>query len=198
MEQFVKLMRPEKGVRILDVGGYAGTWNDSTLDARVTLLNLPDYAGRPDQPEKFEYVHGDGRALEYPDQSWEIIFSNSVIEHIGDWTGQQAFAREVVRVGRSYWVQTPAKEFFLDPHLLTPFIHWLPRQWVPGLLRYFTVWGWLTRPTRAEALDYWVRLDLRMLTRREMKSLFPQATILVERFLGMPKSYVACFRQTGK
>jgi len=194
MMQFVKLMQPTETTGILDIGGYSGTWLDSAVASRITLLNLPEYAGQPDKPERFEYVHGDGRALTYLDQSYDIVFSNSVIEHIGDWEGQQAFAREVIRVGRSYWVQTPAQEFFVDPHLLTPFIHWLPRRWVPNLLRNFTVWGWITRPTKAEALDYWKRLDLRMLTYSEMKALFPKATIQVERCLGMRKSYIAIYR----
>jgi len=194
MKRFLQVMVPAPGTRILDVGGYPGTWEGVDIPIHVTLLNLPKYSEPPHTEEKFEYVHGDGRDLHYPDQSWEIVFSNSVIEHLGDIESQKAFAFEIRRVGKRYWVQTPAKEFFMEPHLLTPFIHWLPRRWIPALLRHFTGWGLLSRPTKEQAMEFWHAVDLRQLNYREFRALFPDGEIIVERFAGMPKSYIAVKR----
>ena|GEM_PF-3897996 len=80
-------------------------------------------------------------------------------------------------------------EFPIEPHVLTPFIHWLPRRLQARLLRNFTVWGLMTRPdaaARARFLD-----TTRMLTRTELQTLFPGAEIWTERFLGLAKSFVA-------
>ncbi|MEO0069888.1 MAG: iron dependent repressor, metal binding and dimerization domain protein [candidate division WOR-3 bacterium] len=64
------------------------------------------------------------------------------------------FAKEIARVGIRYYVQTPNKRFPIEPHLLTPLIHYflpyLPRSLQRQLLRYFTLWGWITRPTVQE------------------------------------------------
>jgi len=193
---FIDRIQPTAETRILDIGGYSETWRDFPIGSKITLLNLPKYAEKPQSPERFEYVYGDGRRLEYTDGEFDIVFSNSVIEHVGGKDQQRAFAAEARRVGKAYWVQTPAKEFPLEPHLLTPFIHWLPAYWIPRLLRFFTVWGWITRPTREQARSFWA--EIRPLTGREVRELFPDATILVQRFLGIPKSYIAYRRAREK
>ncbi len=76
-----------------------------------------------------------------------------------------------------------------EPHLLTPFVHYLPRRLQSRLLRRFTLWGWIARPS-PEQVERFVR-DTRLLTHREMQSLFPDCEIRRERFLGFTKSYVA-------
>ena len=65
---------------------------------------------------------GDGCALKFPDKSYDIAFSNSVIEHVGSWERQQAFAKDIRRVGKAIWVQTPARECLIEPHYLAPFL----------------------------------------------------------------------------
>ena len=98
-------------------------------------------------------------------------------------------AREVARVGRAFFVQTPDRRFPVEPHLLTPFIHYLPRHVQYHLIRNVTVWGLLTRPSvqRSEAF----LREIRLLSRQELQLLFPDAVIFSERFLGMSKSLVA-------
>ena len=92
-------------------------------------------------------------------------------------------------MGRGLFVQTPARRFFFEPHLLTPFVHWLPRRWQRRLLRNFTVWGWLARPVPAQVERHLV--ETRLLGLGEMRRLFPDCEIRCERFLGLTKSYVA-------
>lgn len=131
----------------------------------------------------------DGCRMPFADRSFELLHSNSVIEHVGTWERQQAFAAEARRVGRTLWVQTPAREFLVEPHLLAPFVHWLPRGWQRRLIRNGTIWGLMTRPTPQQVGEF--LNEVRLLTRGEMQQLFPDCRILTERFLGMSKSYIA-------
>ena len=65
----------------------------------------------------------------------------------GHAASQQRFAREVARVGRAFWIQTPNRWFPVEQHLLTPFVHWLPKRWQRRIVPRFTVWDALVRPS---------------------------------------------------
>jgi hypothetical protein len=176
--------------RVLDVGGDAALWHLLPIQPRVTILNMPRAA-----PEGagFQLVFGTGCALPFPDQSFDIVFSNSVIEHVGDSAAQQLFAEEIRRVGRSYFVQTPNRWFPIEPHLLTPIVHWLPSAVQRFIVRRATVWQWLERPTedrRRFYVEHYLN-DIRLLGREEMARLFPGARIVRERWMGWTKSLVA-------
>jgi hypothetical protein len=98
-------------------------------------------------------------------------------------------------VGRRYYVQTPSRWFPIEPHLMTPLIHYLPRRIQRKLLRNFTVWGVLVRPT-PEGCDAFLR-DIRLMTAGELRRLFPAAEIWRERALGLVKSLIAVSRPRG-
>ncbi len=187
---FENVLSPVPPTTILDVGGYPWFWQDEIPRYKITLLNPHVIPGLAKQyVGKFELAVGDGCELQYPDFSFDIVFSNSVIEHVGTYSRQQAFAAEVRRVGRALWIQTPAREFFIEPHLLTPFIHFLPRSLQLRLLRYGTVWGLMTKPSKREVTGF---LDeVRLLSYCEMRELFPDCEIYREKFLGFTKSYIA-------
>lgn len=174
---------------ILDVGGYPWFWREAALPNPITLLNLAFAPNLPAEFPAYNFLTGDGCRLPCGDGAYAVVFSNSVIEHVGTWDRQRQFAAEARRVGRGLWIQTPAREFFIEPHLLAPFIHWLPAAWQRPLIRNFTGWGWLTRPTPGK-VDAFLA-EVRLLTFAEMQTLFPDCTILRERFLGMTKSYIA-------
>lgn len=113
-----------------------------------------------------------------------------MIEHAGNWENQRAFASEIRCVSNAIWVQTPAYECPIEPHYLTPFVHWLPIRLRWKLLRHFTLWGLIHRPS-GKQIDSMIE-TIRLLTRKEMQILFPDCTILTERLLGViPKSYIA-------
>ena len=190
---FHRLIRLNPTHKILDVGGYPWFWLRMDCSNWVTCLNLdiPHLSESP--PAQFTYVQGDGRCLPYRDGEFEIVFSNSVIEHVGDAASQRRFAAEVTRVGRRFWVQTPNRRFPVEQHLLTPFVHWLPRAWQHRIVPRFTVWTWLVRPARDRRdfyLEHYLN-EVRLLDAAEMAALFPGASILRERFLGCTKSLVA-------
>jgi hypothetical protein len=192
MKTFLELFQPTPQTRILDLGGLPRFWQGVPMPAQVTIVNLqplPPYEAQFLTPNQ-TFVTGDATALEWADEEFDLVFSNSVIEHLGTWENQVAFARECRRLGKGYWVQTPAREFPVEPHYITLCLHWFPKNVQRRLLRYFSVWGWLARP-RPEAVEATLG-ELRLLTRREFTALFPDRRILTERTLGMPKSYMAC------
>ena len=188
MRAFVETFGVTDETRILDVGGYAFNWRLTPVRPRLVLLNLPR-STRMDVEPGIAWVFGDGRRLPFADQGVEVVYSNSVIEHLTDVPRQQAFAREVARVGRRYYVQTPNRWFPIEPHFLTPFVQFLPMPWRKRLARNFTLWGWLVRPTPAEAVG--MVGHIRLLDERELRRLFPGARIERERFLGLTKSLIA-------
>lgn len=193
--RFIENARPERTDRLLDVGGYPGTWTaHEPCVGAIDILNVHAIEDRASPEEVETYgitpVIGDGCALTYDDDSYDLVFSNSVIEHVGEWEAQQRFAAEARRVGRKLWVQTPARSFFIEPHYITPFIHWLPRGLQKKLVRRFTVRGWIEKLSQEEAEGYVD--EIRLLSRKQMKQLFPDCRILREPFLGVfTKSYIA-------
>lgn len=197
MRAFAETFRPSADTRILDVGGTDTNWQLLGVPYEVTLLNIVVPEAQGDLPSNVRYVEGDGTALEYSEDSFDICFSNSTIEHVHTWERQQAFAREMRRVGKGIWMQTPAREFFFEPHWLSPFVHWLPKSWQRRLGRNFTLYGLVYRPSR-QLVDELVD-EYRLLTHAEVVELFPDCEIRRERFLGLTKSYVVVRRvDTGE
>ena len=188
MASFEQTFGPRPDTRILDVGGTALNWSFVRTRPRITFLNLPT--------DGDSNVIGDGRHLPFRDRSFDLVFSNSVIEHLSSEEDQRRFANEVRRTGRAYWVQTPDRRFPIEPHLLTPFIHWLPREARKAIARRFTVWSLIERPSQ-DRWEFYIRHcseEVRLLDRRQLQDLFPEAEIRQERFLGMSKSLIAVWR----
>lgn len=193
---FLNWMLPQRAANLLDVGGAAGFWDEENLEGcRLVVLNLPQ--GLPAGPisrQKVSLAWGDGCYLPFADAAFDIVFSNSVIEHLGAWEKQMKFAAEALRVGNAVWIQTPAFACPIEPHFLAPVVHWLPASWRIVLARNFTLWGLLHRPSW-EACQKMVA-EIRLLTKREMEALFPGCEIWTERIFGVfPKSYIA-FRRS--
>ena len=102
--QFLSAFKVSRETRVLDVGGLQYYWQFSDLLPRVTTVNLewPSAGQRPG-----DWVIADARMLPFREKSFEVAFSNSVIEHISDPVDRQSFARELGRVAERYYVQTP-------------------------------------------------------------------------------------------
>jgi hypothetical protein len=188
MERFLATFRPSATTRILDLGGTPFNWTTVACPAQVTLLNL-DPPAEGALPANLAWARGDATALEYADGAFDICFSNSVVEHLGSRERQERFAREAGRVAGRLWIQTPARCFPVEPHLITPFVHYLPRALQRRALRNLTVWGLITRPGRREVDEFLA--STRLLDLGEMRSLFPDCRIARERFVGLTKAYVA-------
>ena len=178
-------------VEILDIGGTQEFWNLMTGgdpgNVRVTLLNIEH---QPVTSSRFVSAAGDARSMpQFPDKSFDVVFSNSVIEHVGNYEDQRHMAREVMRVGKRYFVQTPNKRFPLEPHFLFPFFQYLPSVVRAQMVHRFDV-GWYRRiPDYAAAK---AEVDsIQLLTGKKFLALFPGASLHVERLAGLAKSFVA-------
>jgi hypothetical protein len=178
-------------VRILDIGGTNSFWEHrgwtKRADVEIVLVNLEAEARTH---ANIEPRAGDATDLsDLPNWSFDIVFSNSVIEHLQTYGRQAAMASEVSRLAPLYWVQTPNFWFPVEPHFLTPAWHWLPVSLRVAMLRRRR-WGWRGPcPNPADAQAY-VR-EIRLMRGRELKRMFPDATLTHERIGPFVKSFVA-------
>ena len=178
----------------LDVGGTTDFWTVENLVCnKIDLLNMR-HAETSSQvssdSKQIRLVIGDARHLPYDNDSYDIVFSNSVIEHVGSFEDQMNFAKECSRVGRKIWIQTPARSFLIEPHFMTFFIHWLPKKIQKRLVRRCSLWGLLNKPT-PESICNMVD-EIRLISLKEMRVLFPDCQIYKERVgILFVKSYIA-------
>jgi hypothetical protein len=190
LEMLQGLPRP---VTVLDIGGSQAYWEMMTVgtrlneDIQITLLNIDQQLV---SSPNFTAVIGDGRAMpQFLDQQFDIIFSNSTIEHVGSFEDQKQMADEVRRVGKRYYVQTPNQFFPVEPHFVFPFFQFLPIAFRAWLLQHFNL-GWYTKIPDYQKALHEVK-SIRLLNKTELIQLFPSAVIFEERLFGMVKSFVA-------
>ncbi len=170
-ERFFKLTCLPPGGRVLDVG--CGRLGLRALEPRLDITGT-DIAPHQGYPGPFVQADA-GEGLPFADNEFDLVYCNSVIEHVPP-ARRAAFATELRRVGRGWYVQTPAYSFPIEPHALLPFAHWLP----PRLRRPYWKLG---------ASSGWEEIEL--LRRGEMEALFGPA--LPERAGPLVKSWV-CVR----
>ena len=181
------LARP---IDILDVGGTQRFWQVMEFvdmsDIHITVLNLK----KPKVTHKnFSAVAGDATQMhQFSDNQFDVVFSNSVIEHVGDLKQQRQMASEVQRVGRHYFVQTPNYFFPIEPHFLAPGFQWLPVKTRVFLIRHFNL-GWVKKtPDIDEANN--IVAHTRLLKKKELLSMFPGARLYEEKMFGLTKSFI--------
>ena len=140
---FLDEVRPTAATTVLDVGadevGFGATAASRAAarttssrscypwPGRITALGLHDGAGFRSHYPDIAYVSGDACALPFPDQAFDVVFSNAVIEHVGDVERQRQFVAEALRVGRRVFMTTPNRWFPIEVHTRLPLVHWLPR-----------------------------------------------------------------------
>lgn len=185
--------------RILDVGGLPDFWAtvpSAPTAGEIVILNsgTGEYSSLEDMLESkglklasnMRVVLGDACALEYADAEFDLVVCNSVLEHVGEWRNAESAAAELKRVAKRGWVQVPAYEFPLEVHYMRPFVHWLAEPlravWLRMTVKRFRHY------TPAEFRVMFERT--RLLTKREMKYLFPEADLHAERFIGLRKSHL--------
>lgn len=179
----------KRPLKILDVGGTELFWinrgyaNNSSYE--IVLVNL--YKERT-KSSNIKSKIGDATNISiFEENEFDVVFSNSVIEHLYTIENQKKMAEEVRRVGKYYFVQTPNKYFPIEPHHLFPFFQFLPK-WIRILILSKTR---LIRGKKLELDSAKDKVDeIQLLSRRKLKYLFPTSCIYVEKILFLSKSFV--------
>lgn len=177
-------------IEILDVGGTDYFWQHSSLLAhpgiRITLLNL--HLEKTSHPA-IQAVQGDATNLKgFAEASFDLVFSNSVIEHLYTLENQQKMASEIRRVGKRHFIQTPNAYFPIEAHYALPFAQYYPKAFLQFILTK-TKLSRLKRWSPTDASQY--QAEIRLLKESEMKVLFPGSSLLKEKVLGLTKSFTA-------
>jgi hypothetical protein len=179
-------------VRVIDLGGtpaywtaMAGLWASTPLD--ITIVNLGSEAS-DDGP-----IHirpGNACSLpEYADNSFDIVHSNSVIEHVGHWVEMTSMANEVRRLAPRYYVQTPNFWFPMEPHYRTLLFQMWPEA-VRAKMLMRKRRGFRGPYTDLSAAMRDVQ-TVELLNKEQMAALFPDAQIHHEKIFGLSKSLIA-------
>jgi hypothetical protein len=181
---------------LADLGGTLSFWqmnlrhlrNKDRL-VRIDLFNLEAAHDTVIDGIPVQSIQADITQLAaIPDGAYDVAFSNSALEHVGNLAEQGRFASEICRMARVWLLQTPNRFFPLEPHFYFPFFALLPLAWRAALHQHFRL-GWLPKepdPLRA-------RTDceqIRLLSFREIRLLFPRAIYHRERCLGLTKSFI--------
>jgi len=187
--QFLAKLKKHE-IRILDVGGTDYYWNainvDKSFSLNITLLNPEKVTN---QLHGFSYLIGDGGNFsDLRAEDYDMIFSNSVIEHVGDFKEQKKFADEIQKFGIPFFLQTPNYYFPFEPHFLFIGFQFFQIKLKAWLIRHFNL-GWYQIEK-----DYHKSLlladSVRLLKYNELKNLFPNSKIIREKFLGLTKSFI--------
>ncbi len=196
IQWFIRLFHPDKNTKILDVGGFLYDWEGVVpIESQITILNLY-HSFQPVPGGRFTLEVGDARRLAHPDRSFDIAYSNSVIEHLTTFEDQQRFAAEIRRTGRQIFVQTPNRWFFIESHFLTAFVHFLPWRIARKLIRFVSFRGLFRSGDNVNLKQ--LAAELRLLDFRQMQTLFPDCEIHREKWLGLTKSLIAVRRDPPK
>lgn len=187
------LLAHKPSIKILDIGGELDFWCHMGWNnerCTIYLLNLEDRTptNAPDI-KGFVWVTGNALALPYDAGEFDLIFSNSVIEHVGSYQNQALFAAEVNRVCSKYMIQTPSLWFPLEPHSLLPLFQFIPHALRAVLIMLFNINYFPKQKTYKAALE--MSRSTLMFSKNRFQQIFPDATIEVETLFGIPKSYTA-------
>jgi len=190
---FISLfLQTGKFLRVLDVGGTRFFWeaiDSEELDRlEIVLLNLTDT--ETIHPRFTSHVGDACDMAEFQDNEFDVVFSNSVIEHVGDFKQQRRMAQEIKRVGSGYFLQTPNYYFPFETHFRLPLFHYLPHKLQTALLKF----DYIGRRYKLHNPELQTAVELvesvRLLTGKELRELFSEAIIVNEKFLGLTKSFM--------
>jgi hypothetical protein len=175
---------------IIDLGGRVGPWKRVPVRPKhVHVVNLEPLPA--EIPDWAEVDHGDACTL--PDhiskRRYDLVFSNSVIEHVGGHERRQRFAEAVHLLAEAHWVQTPYRYFPIEPHWVAPGLQFLPVAMRAEYSRRWPLGSYNAAATHTEAVGQVLRVEL--LDRTQMRYYFPTSVLRAENFFGLPKSLVA-------
>lgn len=196
IQALIERILEEKGeAEILDLGGREAYWQigGDFIDRnrhrlRITLVNLE----QDPVEDKALFTRLTGDATDpglLAGRNYDLVHSNSVIEHVGDAAAMERFAANTRRLGSSYYVQTPNFWFPFEPHFRMVGFQYLPRTMRTALIQRVSL-GFFPRiadPKDARDIIHHHHL----IGTRRMRALFSDAEVTHEKFMGLNKSIIA-------
>jgi SAM-dependent methyltransferase len=181
LQLFLEELHPTADTSVLDVGADELAFGEGdgcgTLNffeemypwpERITALGLHDGTGFRARYPGIRYVQGDACALPFEDGEFDIVFSNAVIEHVGDRARQRLLVSEALRVGRRVFITTPNRRFPIEVHTRLPLVHWLPHRIAHGAYR---------------AVGKSYATEIQLLSKSDLESFFPGHVRIVNLWL---------------
>ncbi|MBA7650183.1 hypothetical protein ES703_57985 [subsurface metagenome] len=196
LELFNRVMKPTPQTKVLDVGAEINPNGDRGLQLidsylwknELSAINISsEHISRiKEYYPDVEAIVGDACDLPWPDKHFDVIYSNAVIEHVGDFENQKKMATEIMRVGKRWFVTTPNRWYPFEFHLRLPFVTWLPGYgylWAGRIISYNHV---------HKKYMFGIKHDgLRLLTARKLKLCFPNSKIIKQRVTFMAETLIA-------
>lgn len=178
-------------LKILDVGGTPLFWEkcgfskQELAQMQIIFLNIEEV-----ECSNFEFILGDAKNMtQFKENDFDLVVSNSVIEHVGDYDCQHQMAEEIKRVGKRYFIQTPNLYFPVEPHFLVPFFQFFPNSLRVWLLTHFSL-GWYAKIDDIQQAKK-LATETQLLSKKKFTNLFNEASIYEEKVLAITKSFIA-------
>jgi hypothetical protein len=196
VRQLIQAALDERGrCEILDLGGTETYWlvGEDFIQSNRARLGFTILNTEPQEivdRDLFSFVEASATEPDlFAGRRFDLVMSNSVIEHVGRWRDMQDFAANVRRLADRYYIQTPNYWFPYEPHFRFPGFQYLPKRVRVALIRRWSLGFFARVPERAIAEG--IIDEHALLSTRQMATLFPDAAIGHEKFLGLAKSIVA-------
>lgn len=192
---FIKLTNKlPKPLRIIDIGGTKEFWQKTKLynnnNYQITLINLNKQVGK----NNLICHQSDGCNLKtFGKNQFDVTFSNSTIEHLNCWQEQVKMAKEIRRVGKYYFVQTPNYYFPVEPHFHLPFFQFIPNLIKKNIIKNFNLEG----RAKNKDIDQIKKSinSINLLTKEKIRKLFPDGRIYSEKYKRITKSFITYSRE---
>jgi hypothetical protein len=121
---------------------------------------------------------------------YDLVVSNSCIEHVGGHERRLRFSETVHAAADRHWVQTPYRYFPIEPHWVFPGFQFFPASVQMRLSK-----TWPLGHTRSTTDSAWADVSwVELLSITDMRGYFPDSTMWLERWSGAVKSLVAMAR----
>ena len=187
--QFIAKIDKET-VNILDLGGTVFFWERlGVADQKKFQIIVLNLESQPTDHTNIQSVTGDVTDFNtFPKIEFDIIFSNSVIEHLFSYDNQKKMASNIMKTAELFFVQTPNYYFPIEPHFVFPFFQYFPNNIKMYLVQHFSLGNYskLTHENAQISID-----EIKLLKTKQMKELFPTSRIVFEKFLFFNKSIIA-------
>ena len=194
---FTEIIRPGPDLRVLDVGfcNQETVETDNFIEKHypyprmLTALGTETPTIFRDRYPEVNCIQYDGTTFPFRNASFDVCWSNAVIEHVGDSAAQLRFLREISRVAQQAFITTPNKFFPIEVHTRTPLLHLLPKPVFDSYLRKIGK-AWATG-------EYMNLLSLGDLRRLLHEAGINDFRILKNKLLGFTLDFVVVMNSTG-